>query len=142
MTGIVEQLSVAMTAASLGAARRLAHLTVRSGGMLVMTGAVSSLTVMVWCLDCYDAAGIRGGVSTLNNNLLRSYRRSLVAVRDHRNAGTIVGSYHCAVVCSWTALAHSTGQVRGNTRNYRNGVIIDRVGLCKGVGVAASVGAM
>src|SRR3989454_5100045 len=48
MTGVPLQLSVAMTAPSLGAGTALAHWTVTSAGMLVMTGAVLSLTVMVW----------------------------------------------------------------------------------------------
>ena len=43
-----QQLSVATTAPWLAAGRALAHWTVTSAGMLVMTGAVLSLTVMVW----------------------------------------------------------------------------------------------
>src|SRR5512137_2462995 len=48
MTVVPSQLSVATTAASLGAGTALAHWTVTSAGMPVMTGAVLSLTVMVW----------------------------------------------------------------------------------------------
>src|SRR5438132_4028182 len=42
------QLSVAVTALSLAAGTRLAHCTVASGAHCVITGAVVSLTVMVW----------------------------------------------------------------------------------------------
>src|SRR3974390_1038731 len=46
-TGVPPQLSVATTAASLGTGTALVHWTVTSAGILVMTGAVLSLTVMV-----------------------------------------------------------------------------------------------
>src|SRR5436189_1494808 len=48
ITGAPPQLSVASTEASLAAGTAPAHWTVTSAGMLVITGAVLSLTVMVW----------------------------------------------------------------------------------------------
>src|SRR5436309_1996590 len=48
MTGAPPQLSVATTAVSSAAGTTPAHWTVTSAGMLVMTGALVSLTVMVW----------------------------------------------------------------------------------------------
>src|ERR1043165_2123419 len=48
ITGVPPQLSVAITAAVLAAGTALAHWTVTSAGMLVITGGLVSLTVMVW----------------------------------------------------------------------------------------------
>src|SRR5689334_353787 len=48
MTGLPPQASVATTLASLGAGTALGQLTVTSAGMLLITGAVSSSTVIVW----------------------------------------------------------------------------------------------
>ena len=48
MTGLPPQLSVAMTAPMLVAGTSPTQLTVTLAGMELMTGAVWSLTVMVW----------------------------------------------------------------------------------------------
>src|SRR5690242_6584711 len=48
ITGAPPQLSVATTAASSAARIAPTHCTVTSAGTLVITGRVSSLTVMVW----------------------------------------------------------------------------------------------